>query len=67
MGRIKIMIGHQNDAFFYHLLGDSTRFYDLVSLSQHHPEISEYIGKHRYELESRLFQNREEFAAGGIG
>lgn len=61
------MIGHLNDEFFYHLLGDSTRYYDLESLSRIHPELSDYIQNHRYELESRLFQNREELTADGIG
>lgn len=63
MSSTKISIGHQNGGMFFHIMGDNTKYFDLISLERSHPELSGFINDNRYDLERNLLQRREELDA----
>ena len=55
----KITISHDDVDCYFHLLGENRKYLDLESLALEHPEVSDYIEQHRYELQRGLYQLRE--------
>jgi len=55
----KISISHNEDGCYFHVLGDNKNYLDLEVLVVSHPELSDYIKTHEYELKRGLYQLQE--------
>ena len=55
----RITISHDEIDCYFHLLGDTQKYFDLEALEEAHPEYKAYIEDHRYELQRGLFELRE--------
>lgn len=55
----KISIIKNGGEVFYHVEGDITRYFDLISISRNHPELQEYIGQHKFDLQGRFFREQD--------
>ena len=55
----KISISSDEYGCYFHVLGDNKNYMDLDSLINNHPELSEYVKEHRYELQRGLYQLQE--------
>ena len=59
MAREKIVVMVDKDDVFFHVFGDQRKYYDLGSLSLHHPELDNYVEGNRYSLNRTFYQKRE--------
>jgi len=55
----KIHVSVADGTCFFHVLGDSVRYYDLDSLLLKHPELAEYVTENKFPLMEKLMKQRE--------
>lgn len=55
----KIIIDKDGSDVYFHVLGDPTRYFDLVSMGNRHPELSAYLALTGPELTRSLMQVQE--------
>lgn len=53
-----ILINTDEDECFFHVLGDTTKYFDLESMTTAHPELSTLVQLNYRELERELFRQR---------
>ena len=55
----KISISHNEEGCYFHVLGDDINYFDLEARVNMHPELTNYVKEHGYDLKRGLLQLQE--------
>ena len=59
MSERRVILKKEGKEIFFHVDGDSMKYYDLECLVFYHPEMVQYVKKYRINLERRMLQAKE--------
>jgi len=57
--RKKITVSVAEDRCFFHVFGDSYKYFDLQYLQINHPDLRDYCEKNKLELQREFFKQKE--------